>query len=101
MALAISRTDAGIIIPIVAKPGAKRDDVIGVYGTSLKVAVTAAPERGKANKAILKLLAKRLGVSPSSLSIVAGETSRQKKVLVQGIDAGEIQSRLGLAGNDG
>ena len=96
MALAISRTDAGIIIPIVAKPGAKRDDVVGVYGTSLKVAVTAAPERGKANKAILKLLAKRLGVSPSSVAIVSGETSKQKKILVQGVESGEAMDRLEL-----
>jgi len=99
MALALSRTDAGIIIPIVAKPSAKKDDVVGVYGTSLKLAVTAAPEKGKANKAILKLLAKRLGVSPSSVSILSGETSKQKKVLVQGVEADEIQNRLRLAGN--
>ena len=99
MALAITRTDAGTIVPVVAKPGAKRDDVVGIHGASLKVAVTAAPERGKANKAILKLLAKRLGVSPSALSLVSGETSKQKKILVQGVEAGDIQSRLGLAGN--
>jgi len=73
--------------------------VVGVYGTSLKLAVTAAPEKGKANKAILKLLAKRLGVSPSSVSILSGETSKQKKVLVQGVEADEIQNRLRLAGN--
>ena len=96
MGLDIRQSKQGVVLAVVAKPGAKKDDIVGLYGTSLKVAVTAAPEKGKANKAIAKLLAKRLGVAPSNVSIVGGETSKQKRILVQGVPAGEVASRLGV-----
>ena len=96
MGLDIRQSKQGVVLAVVAKPGAKKDDIVGLYGTSLKVAVTAAPEKGKANKAIAKLLAKRLGIAPSNVSIVGGETSKQKRILVQGVPAGEVASRLGV-----
>ena len=98
MDLDIRQTDAGAVLSVLAKPGAKRDDVVGLHGSSLKVSVTAAPDKGKANKAIVKLLAKRLGVAPSTIAIVAGEMSRSKKVRVLGLRAADVVGRLGLGG---
>jgi uncharacterized protein (TIGR00251 family) len=55
----------GVVIPLQAQPKARKNGVIGVHAGCLKVAVTAAPERGKANKAIIKILAEALGVRKS------------------------------------
>jgi uncharacterized protein (TIGR00251 family) len=59
----------------------------------LKVRVAAAPEDGKANTALVALMAKTLGVAKSSVSIVSGHTSRLKHIEISG-DAGELRTRL-------
>ena len=64
------------------KAGAKRNALLGVHARALKLSVTAAPEKGKANKAVLGLLAETLGVAPSALKLVAGASSPDKTVLV-------------------
>ena len=64
------------------KPGARKDAVLGVHGGALKVSVTAPPERGKANEAVLALLAEILGVPASSLVLTSGAASRDKAILV-------------------
>ena len=62
--------------------------------------VAAPPERGKANDAVLALLAETLAVPRSSLSIVAGEGSRDKVVELRGVEAGEAERRLASAGQE-
>ena len=61
---------------------------------TIRVRVTAAPERGKANDAVTKLLAKRLGVSKSSVSITRGNTGRVKTIQIEGMGASEAVQRL-------
>jgi uncharacterized protein YggU (UPF0235/DUF167 family) len=61
------------------------------------VRVAAPPERGKANDAVLALLAETLAVPRSSLAIVSGEGSRDKVVELAGIEPGEVERRLGFA----
>ena len=65
-------------------PKASRDRVVGWVGDRLKVQVTAAPERGKANEAVIEVLAAALGVPRSKVRILAGETSPLKTVEVDG-----------------
>ncbi len=70
-------------------PKASRERVEGLQADAdgafwLKAAVTAAPESGKANAAVLKLLAREWGVAKSTLSVVSGATDRRKTVLVEG-----------------
>jgi len=65
------------------KPGAKTNAILGFHGDALKVSVTAAPERGRANRAVIALLAARLKVPPSAIRIVAGEGSRDKVVEIE------------------
>jgi uncharacterized protein (TIGR00251 family) len=84
----------GTILPVHAQPGAKRNGVLGDRAGALRVAVTAAPEKGKANAAIQALLAESLGCRPSQISLLSGETSRQKRFLVKGVSPDELQSRL-------
>ncbi|MEO1241014.1 MAG: DUF167 domain-containing protein [Pseudomonadota bacterium] len=70
-------------------PGAAKNEIAGVWNGAdgearLAVKVTAPPDRGKANVGVIKLLASHLGLPKSSLSIMAGETSRLKTLRVSG-----------------
>jgi uncharacterized protein YggU (UPF0235/DUF167 family) len=72
--------------------------VVGRHGEAWKVRVAAAPERGKANDAVLALLADTLAVPRSSVTLVAGGGSRDKIVELAGIEPDEIERRLATAG---
>jgi uncharacterized protein len=75
-------------------PGARRTELAGRHGDGWKVRVSAAPERGRANDAVLNLLAKTLELPRRSLSIVSGHGSREKVVLMEGIGPAETERRL-------
>ena len=78
------------------QPGAARDDIVGWEGEELRVRVTAPPVEGKANRALIELLAKRLHVSKGSVSLVSGQTARSKLVAVEGLTEDEVHQRLAL-----
>ena len=79
-------------------PGASAPAVVGRHGDSWKVRVPAAPERGKANEAVLALLADALAVPRASVTLVSGGASRNKIVQLAGIAPEEIERRLAAAG---
>lgn len=87
-------TPAGVEFALKAAPGASRDRIVGLLGDALKVAVSAAPEGGKANEAIVRLLADTLGVRRSDVSIVSGCSQRTKRVAVRGVDASWLRRRI-------
>lgn len=60
------------------KPGARKTAIVGAHGGALKIAVAAAPKRGKANRAVVRLLAAALGLPVSAVTIAAGTTSQDK-----------------------
>lgn len=93
-AIDLQTTDAGVLLPVRVQAGARMSAVRGEQQGALKVAVQQAPEKGKANRALLALLAKSLGLSKSQLTIVAGETSNQKKLLVTGAAADDLLARI-------
>ena len=68
--------------------------IVGWQDTTLRLRVTAPPVDGAANAAIARLLARALGVSPSSISVVKGRPAREKIVEVAGLGAAEIRRRL-------
>lgn len=76
-----------MLLRIKAVPGSSRDRIAGVLGDRLKVAVSAPPEGGKANKAIVGLIANALGVRTSGVELVSGPTHPEKVFRVAGIDA--------------
>jgi len=78
-------------------PGAREDGLAGWQGDSLRVRVRARPEKGLANEAALRLLARRLNVPRSRLALVRGVTSRDKLVVVEGLSEDELRARLGRA----
>ncbi len=73
----------GFLIDVHVQPGARRTVVIGPHGQRLKLAVQAPPLEGRANDAVIELLARRLGVRPSSVHVVGGKGSRDKRVHVE------------------
>ncbi len=81
----IREVEDGIVVSVKVQPNASRDRVVGEHADQLKIAVTVAPEKGKANKAVIKVLSKSLDVKSSDIEILSGETSREKKVLIRNI----------------
>jgi uncharacterized protein len=79
-------------------PGASTPRVVGRHGDSWKVRVAAAPERGRANDAVLELIAETLAVPRASVTLVSGGSSRNKIVELSGIAPDEIERRLATAG---
>lgn len=85
----------GAVLAVKVVPGSSRDRIVGALGDSLKVAVSAAPEKGKANAAVAKALAAALGVDPRSVQLVAGPTNPRKEFRVTGMSAQTLKERLG------
>lgn len=81
-------------IEVRLRPRGSRDELIGLRDGVLQVKVTAPPVDGKANKALCRLIAKRVGVAPSRVSVVRGEKSREKVVRVEGIDETTLTEAL-------
>ena len=67
-------------------PGSSRDEIVGWLGDSLKLKVKAPPEKGRANEAVVALLAERLGIDASSIAVVSGQSSPAKVLEVDGMD---------------
>jgi uncharacterized protein len=93
-AIEITSTPGGLLLPIRVQAGARRNHVGGVHDGRLKVSVTQAPERGKANREVLKLLASALGVRRSELSLETGETSPRKVIRVADLSEAKLRERL-------
>ena len=92
----IEPTSSGVVLRVFVAPRSASTKVLGLHDGMVKVALTAPPVDGAANKALIAFLAKMLGVSKSSVTIVQGETSRRKTVSVEGIEPEEVIRRLGV-----
>lgn len=93
------RSGDDVLLAVRAQPGASQNRIVGVVadadGTErLKVQVTAPPEDGKANAAIVKLLAKAMRVPKSACTVTGGQTSRNKTITVSGADERAVRSIL-------
>ncbi len=83
------------VLAVKVVPRAAHSRVEGWQGETLKVRLQAPPVEGKANAALIALLAEALGIGRGNLDILRGETSRTKLVRVNGLDADDIRKRLG------
>lgn len=72
----------GLVLYLTIQPGAKRTEVVGVYGNTLKIRVNTPPVRGKANDALLTWLAEQLELRRQMLELISNEASRQKKIRI-------------------
>ena len=84
---AVRDVAGGVEVLVFCQPKAARSALVGTHGGALKVKVKAPPVEGKANRALLDLLAGVLAVPRGRLTLVSGEQSRNKRVRVDGVDA--------------
>ena len=81
----------GVVLPVRAQAGARRNGILGLRGGMLRVAVTAAPEKGKANKALTGILSEALGVPKSAIVLLSGDSSACKRFLILGRNIDELR----------
>ena len=84
----------GAILRVKAHPGARRNGITGTFDGALRIAVTQAPEKGKANSAIIQILADALKIGPKRIELLSGQTSNLKRMLVRGISAVDLLKQL-------
>ena len=87
----VHQTERGVVLPVLVSPGASRDELRGEHDGRLKVCVSAPPDKGKANIALCRLLAQRLGVSRARVSVISGHASRRKEVLVERVGPNALE----------
>ena len=92
----LQETADGLLLYARISPKSAADRLGPLHDGRLKIAVTAAPDKGKANAHLLKFLAKKLGAPKSALAIVAGETDRDKTIRVRGLSAAQVRDKLNL-----
>ncbi len=92
----IKEIDDGVIFAVKAVPGSSRTAVCGLLDDMVKIKVSAAPEKGKANKCLLDFLAKQLSVKRNAVKIVSGKSSLVKSLQVSGISVEQLLDKLNL-----
>ena len=92
----IRETATGVVIDVRVIPRARKTELAGTRQDAVLVRLNAPPVDGAANEALLRFLADTLGVTRSSIRIVAGEKGREKRVAVDGLSSRDGRARLGL-----
>lgn len=88
------RKDGAVLIDIYVQPKSSHNKIVGLHDGAVKVAITAPPVEGKANKAVGVFLAAFFHVSKSSVQIHSGLQSRKKRFAVDGLTETEVQRRV-------
>jgi len=83
--IAVRQTETGVVFQIRVVPRASRSEIAGIQDGALKLRITAPPVEGKANDACIRLLAEKLGVKRTQVTILSGAGARTKTVAVAGI----------------
>lgn len=83
-----------MLLTLHIQPGAKKTEVVGRHGDALKIRLASPPVDGKANDALVAFLAKTLGVARAQVALVAGQSSRSKRVAIGGISASAVEQAL-------
>jgi uncharacterized protein (TIGR00251 family) len=82
--------DSGVELFLHCQPGAKKTEVKGVHGDRLKIRLAAPPLEGRANEALIAWLSKTLGVPTNRIELISGDTGRQKRVRITGIELAKV-----------
>jgi len=86
--------DGELILSLYVQPRSSRNELVGLHGEALKLRLTTPPIDGRANKAVIAFLSKRLKIPKSALTIRSGLQSRSKKVVLSGLDENTARSVL-------
>jgi uncharacterized protein (TIGR00251 family) len=92
--LAPAADGTGWIVPVRAQPKARRAEVVGLHGAAVKIAVTAPPDKGRANEALLDLASAAWNLKRSQVALRTGATSPHKTLLVTGIGRDDLAARI-------
>jgi uncharacterized protein (TIGR00251 family) len=98
MPLMATARPEGALVHLRVQPRASRNEIVAWQDEALRVRVTAAPVDGEANTAVCRLVARALGVAPSTVALVRGERSRDKVVRVAGLSLADVRARLAAVG---
>jgi len=85
----------GVLLPVRAKPGARKSGIQGERNGSLVVAVNAPAEDGRANAALVEVLHEQLGLKRSRIELFSGQTNRDKRFLLRGVTRADVMALLG------
>ena len=94
MAIALEPHPEGAILPVRAHAGARRNEIRGEQNGMLRVSVTQAPEKGKANKALIAVLSEGLSLKKSQIELISGATSPEKRFLVREVTTDQLRERI-------
>ena len=97
MPVTVTAHPEGATVAVRAQPGARKNAVVGEQAGALKMAVTAPPEDGRANEALVELLKDALGVKRSQIELLSGQTARNKVFLVRGLTADRLTAAITAA----
>ncbi len=92
--IGITEHPEGCVLSVRAQPGARKAGTKGEQGGALKLAVTAPPEDGRANAALVELIRELLGVKRSQIELIAGQTSRDKRFLIRGVSRDDLAAKI-------
>ena len=92
--IAVTDHPEGCALSVHAQPGARKNAIVGEHNGALKVAVTAPPQDGRANRAILEMLRELFHLKRSQVLLLGGETTRDKRVLLRGVNAQSMREVL-------
>lgn len=84
----------GVVLPVKAQPGARKNAVRGEHDGALKVSVTQAAEKGKANKALVAVLARELALKKHQIELLSGDTASRKRFLIREVPRATLQARI-------
>jgi uncharacterized protein (TIGR00251 family) len=87
----------GVLLTVRVHAGARRTGVAGKHDGALRIEVAAAPDKGKANRAVADVLAGLFDLTKSRVELVSGATTPKKRFLIVGLDASQAQQRLSRA----
>ncbi len=91
----VGQTRQGLgLLRVYVQPRASRNEICGIHGDALKVAITAPPVEGKANKAVILFFSRCLSVRKKDVRLLSGEQSRLKTLVFESLSARELQELL-------
>jgi hypothetical protein len=91
----LTEKDGLVSLEVRVKPRSPRVFIQGIRNDRVMIQVSAPPEKGEANKAACKLVAKKLGVPMSAVEVASGDTARDKRLTIEGISLSDAEDRLG------